>query len=56
MPSQKVATVLFVAMVLSPVLAIGQNQPRTTAQSIRGHFASINKRVLDMAKDFPEDK
>ena len=39
-----------------PLLVPAQNPPRTTAQSIRGHFASINKHILDMAKDFPEDK
>ena len=32
------------------------SQTRTTAQSIRGHFSSINQRVLEMAKNFPEDK
>ena len=32
------------------------SQTRTTAESIRGHFSSINQRVLEMAKDFPEDK
>jgi hypothetical protein len=32
------------------------SQTRTTAQTIRGYFASINKNVLEMAKDFPEDK
>jgi len=32
------------------------SQTRTTAQSIRGHFASVNQRILEMAKDFPEDK
>ena len=32
------------------------SQTRTTAQSIRGHFSSINQRLLEMAKDFPEDK
>jgi hypothetical protein len=36
--------------------ALGQNAPRTTAQSVRGHFASVNQRILTMAKDFPEDK
>ena len=36
--------------------AHGQSAPRTTAQSARGHFASINKRVLEMAKDFPDSK
>ncbi len=29
---------------------------RTTAQSVRGHFAALNLRLLTMAKDFPEDK
>jgi len=33
-----------------------QNAPRSTADSVRGHFHSINSRVLEMAKDFPEDK
>ncbi len=37
-------------------LALAQSPPRSTAQSVRGHFASINHRVLEMAKDFPEDK
>src|SRR5260370_10386623 len=37
-------------------LALAQSRPRSTAQSVRGHFASINHRVLEMAKDFPEDK
>jgi hypothetical protein len=30
--------------------------PRSTATSVRGHYASINKKILTMAKDFPEDK
>lgn len=33
-----------------------QNPPRSTAQSVKGHFASINRRVLEMAKDFPDEK
>lgn len=36
--------------------ALAQSPPRSTAQSVRGHFASINRRVLEMAKDFPDDK
>ena len=46
------------ALVLSILLisASAIAQTRTTAQSIRGHFSSINQRVLEMAKDFPEDK
>jgi len=33
-----------------------QNRPRSTAEAVRGHFAGVNKRVLDMAMDFPADK
>jgi hypothetical protein len=49
-------------VVFSTVLAVGsslafaQSPARSTAQSVRGHFASINHRVLEMAKDFPDDK
>jgi len=37
---------------------LGQDQrpAPTTAQSARGHFISINRRVLEMAKDFPAEK
>jgi len=41
---------------LAPLSALAQNAPRSTSDSVRGHFASINRRVLDMAKDFPADK
>ena len=30
--------------------------PRSTADSMRGHFISLNNRILAIAKDFPEDK
>jgi hypothetical protein len=49
--------IVLTVVMLSGVLAtpaISQNRP--TADSVRGHFASINRRVLEMAKDFPEDK
>lgn len=36
--------------------ALAQSQTPSTAQSLRGHFASINRKVLEMAKDFPENK
>jgi hypothetical protein len=41
--------ILFAALVFSQTL-------RPTAESVRGRFASINHKVLEMAKDFPEDK
>jgi uncharacterized damage-inducible protein DinB len=55
---------LFVtAVLMSTVLGAGQslttqNQKPTpsSAQSMRGHFASVNRRLVEMAKDFPEDK
>jgi hypothetical protein len=45
-----------VLLIIASLLALGQSVPRTTAQSVRGHFASTNQRILTMAKDFPEDK
>ncbi len=42
---------------LGGVAAFGQQRtPPTTAQSIVGNFQSVNRRLLDMAKDFPADK
>ena len=48
--------VLFLNLSSSVVRAQSQQAPPTPAQSIRGNFANINRKVLDMAKDFPEDK
>jgi hypothetical protein len=45
-----------VYLLLLSICGFGQNSPKTTAQSVRGHFASINQRLLTMAKDFPEGK
>jgi hypothetical protein len=56
MPSPTLTHAFLVTIVLMPILAAAQNRPRTTAESIRGHFHSVNKRILDMAKDFPDDK
>jgi len=50
-------TICFLAMLVvgtSPALA--QSAPRSTADSVRDQFHSVNRRVLEMAKDFPEDK
>jgi len=42
---------------LGGVAVFGQQRtPPTTAQSIVGNFQSVNRRLLDMAKDFPADK
>jgi hypothetical protein len=42
--------------VLCSLPAVSQSAARTTAQSIRGHFNAVNQHILEMAKDFPEDK
>src|ERR1700682_1225415 len=31
-------------------------QPPTPGQQIKGNFVSVNKRLLEMAEDFPADK
>jgi len=45
---------ILVSVTLSAALA--QNAPRSTSDSARRHFVSVNRRVLEVAKDFPEDK
>jgi hypothetical protein len=46
--------VVLAGLALVPIVA--QNRPRSTADSVRGHFDSVNGRVLEMAKDFPREK
>src|SRR3984893_7822676 len=53
-PKSLLTSVLFLAVVASSALA--QNTLRSTPDVVRGHFMSINRKILDMAKDFPEDK
>lgn len=43
-------------LILASFPALSQSAQRSTGQSIRGHFASVNQRILTMAKDFPDDK
>src|SRR5215469_15234984 len=45
---------LFLAMLALPGFA--QNTLHPTPDVVRGHFMSINKKILEMARDFPEDK
>lgn len=45
------------ALVIFSLLALpAYSQSRSTADSVRQHFDYINKKILEMAKDFPEDK
>lgn len=48
------ALVLFFVLLALPAFA--QNTLRSTPDVVRGHFMSINQKILDMAKDFPDDK
>src|SRR5512133_915870 len=48
---------LRILAVLLALCAITFSQnPRTTADAMRGNFAAVNKHLLDMAKDFPDNK
>jgi DinB superfamily len=55
-PTRTPLVPLITLLVLASLPAASQNAARTTAEAIRGHFASINQHILTMAKDFPEDK
>jgi uncharacterized damage-inducible protein DinB len=45
-----------IALLLAvPLFAFAQS-PSTPAKSITAQFEDVNRRLLDMAKDFPEDK
>src|SRR5690242_8387678 len=56
MKSFQVASVLAICTGLAASTVVAQNAPRSTSDSVRGHFVSVNRRVLEIAKDFPEDK
>ena len=45
-----------VSALLAAALAQTQRQPPTPAQAMRSQFAYVNHQLMDMAKDFPEDK
>ena len=56
MKALKIASVLVVLAGLALVPVVAQNRPPSTADSVRGHFDSVNRRVLEMVKDFPEER
>ena len=43
-------------MLLAIIPAIAQSSPKTTPQQLRAYFTGVDKQILEMAKDFPEDK
>lgn len=55
----RVSVALAVAVLFcsaSALMAQQQRTPPTPAQSVRGNLQGIDKKLLEMAKDFPEDK
>jgi uncharacterized damage-inducible protein DinB len=48
-------TRLAVFLLLAPLFAVAQT-PSTPAKSFAAQFEDVNRRVLAIAKDFPEDK
>jgi len=52
------ATAVFLSMAAAPALvwSQGQRPPQTAAQNLSADFNFVHKQILDMAKDFPEDK
>jgi hypothetical protein len=55
-PTTKSVIPFSAVLILASLPALSQSAQRTTAESLRAHFASVNRRILTMAKDFPEDK
>src|SRR5438105_4569733 len=53
--SLKHSALLLCCCMFSSLLA-AQNPAGTAAETLRGHLNSIDRRVLEMAKDFPEAK
>jgi hypothetical protein len=43
-------------VLLAIVPAVSQSSPKATAQQVRSYFTAVDKQILEMAKDFPEDK
>jgi uncharacterized damage-inducible protein DinB len=54
--NQRILSLSVVLFAAVSVVAQVRQQPPTPAQTIHGNFVSINRRVLEMARDFPEDK
>src|ERR1700722_19197990 len=44
------------ALLLAATFAPAQSKPKTAADQLGGVFHATNAQILEMAKDFPEDK
>jgi uncharacterized damage-inducible protein DinB len=52
----RISAMLGGTLMLTALFAQAPRPTPSTAQSMRAHFASVNRRLLAMVKDFPEDK
>jgi len=54
----KFVSVVLLSAVVASICGFAQAKraPKTAAQNLSGDFDYIHKQILDMAKDFPEDK
>jgi hypothetical protein len=54
---QRKGTVLFsMVLVFWLTPGFGQSNPQSVAKDVGNNFVDVNRKVLDMAKDFPEEK
>ena len=53
--NRKVTVLLAVILLFGVVPAFSQSNP-SVAKEVGGNFVDVNRKLLDMAKDFPEDK
>jgi hypothetical protein len=55
-PNLKLLIAIGLALALSSACFGQEGSPQPTATTVRENFADINRKILTMAKDFPEDK
>jgi hypothetical protein len=53
---RKATVLFFLVLVFGPVPLLCQGSTPSVAKEVGGNFVDINRKVLDMAKDFPEEK
>lgn len=56
MPRRTLIVLLINLLLLAVEASTGQTGPASTAKQVEGYFESVNHNLIDMAKDFPEDK
>jgi DinB superfamily len=52
----RVAIGLLAVLTMGMVAAVGESSSSTTAKQVRDQFIDVDRRILDMAKDWPADR